>query len=166
MRKIRYRIVEYNADFKQFMEYSYNLHNSNFIKLIFGAYKKIFFINFFLYIKMASNYYQKHKEKLQKNRAKDMKVFLRKKQKNSVIKIFHTKKSKMQLSKDEIIIQHIINNYFFEDPGTINFFISWISPWNIKKLRIFNEFKDFFTIKIFLIFFCCSSLLQKPLLLT
>ena len=77
---------------------------------------------------MASNYYQKHKEKLQKNRAKDMKVFLRKKQKNSVIKIFHTKKSKMQLSKDEIIIQHIINNYFFEDPVTINFFISWISP--------------------------------------
>ena len=28
--------------------------------------KKILFINFFLYIKIANNYYQKHKKKLQK----------------------------------------------------------------------------------------------------
>ena len=28
MKAIRYRIVEYNADFKKFMKDSYNLHNS------------------------------------------------------------------------------------------------------------------------------------------
>ena len=32
--------------------------------------KKILFINFFLYIKIANNYYQKHKEKLQKESRK------------------------------------------------------------------------------------------------
>ena len=38
---------------------TYNLHN------LFKAYK-IFFIIFFLYIKMTNKYYQKHKEKLLK----------------------------------------------------------------------------------------------------
>ena len=56
MKKIKYRIVEYNSGFKQFIKYSYNL------KSILG----IFFIIFFLYIKMTTNYYQKHKEKLRK----------------------------------------------------------------------------------------------------
>ena len=32
--------------------------------------KKILFINFFLYIKIANNYYLKHKEKLQKESRK------------------------------------------------------------------------------------------------
>ena len=27
MKKVRYRTVEYNSDFKQFMKYSYNIHN-------------------------------------------------------------------------------------------------------------------------------------------
>ena len=30
MKKIRYRIVEYNVDFKRFMKYLYNLHNSSY----------------------------------------------------------------------------------------------------------------------------------------
>ena len=36
------------------------------LKLIFELYKKVFFIIFFLYIKVANNYYQKHKERLEK----------------------------------------------------------------------------------------------------
>ena len=39
MKKIKYRIVEYNADFKKFMKDSYNLH-THIIKLIFETYKK------------------------------------------------------------------------------------------------------------------------------
>ena len=41
----------------------YITHNLN---VFFEAYEKILFIIFFLYIKMTTNYYQKHKEKLRK----------------------------------------------------------------------------------------------------
>ena len=74
------------------------------MKLIFKACKeiiKIFFIIFFLYIKMTNNYYQKHSEKkhvenikiflkkkktkVRKRLEKDFKILLKKKKKKSVI---------------------------------------------------------------------------------
>ena len=56
-------------DFKWFIKYSYNLHKLNELKLNFKAYEKTnktFFKFFFLYMKMTNKYYEKHKEKLQK----------------------------------------------------------------------------------------------------
>ena len=44
---------------------SYYLRNS-YVKVYFKAYTKYFLQIFFLYIKMTTNYYQKHKEKLRK----------------------------------------------------------------------------------------------------
>ena len=38
-------------------------YKTHILKLIFEAYKKIFFIIFFLYIKMTNKYNRKHKEK-------------------------------------------------------------------------------------------------------
>ena len=50
-------------DFKLFIKYSYNLRN---FKACKKANQKFFFIIFFLYIKMRTNYFQKQKEKFQK----------------------------------------------------------------------------------------------------
>ena len=54
------------------------------IKLIFKVYKKLikcFFINFFLYIKMANRYYKKTKQQKdsEKRLLKDIKIFVKKK---------------------------------------------------------------------------------------
>ena len=53
------------------------------IRLIVEAYKKTnkrFFLQLFcLHIKMTNKYYQKHKGKLKKKHAKDIKMFLKKK---------------------------------------------------------------------------------------
>ena len=43
MKQIKYNIVEYNSDFKPFIEYLYNLHNSlhnSYNKVNFSTYKK------------------------------------------------------------------------------------------------------------------------------
>ena len=47
-----------------YLHNSYYLLNSHFKVYFFEAYKKIFFIIFFLYIKMVNKYYQKDKERL------------------------------------------------------------------------------------------------------
>ena len=43
MKQIKYNIAEYNSDFKPFIEYLYNLHNSlhnSYDKVNFSTYKK------------------------------------------------------------------------------------------------------------------------------
>ena len=58
------RIAEYKKYYIMLISsYSRNTHT---IKLIYEAYKNIFYKLFFLYIKMTNKYYQEHKEKLQK----------------------------------------------------------------------------------------------------
>ena len=61
IKRIKYRTLENNADFKRFMKYSCN----SYTKIVFKAYKK-FFIIFFSIYKMRNNYYQKHKDRLKK----------------------------------------------------------------------------------------------------
>ena len=61
IKRIKYRTLENNADFKRFMKYSCN----SYTKIVFKAYKK-FFIIFFSIYKMRNNYYQKHKVRLKK----------------------------------------------------------------------------------------------------
>ena len=56
----------YDADFKQFMKYSYSSCSKDNFKSL-----KVFFyiyIIFFLYLRNANKYYQKYKEKLRKKR--------------------------------------------------------------------------------------------------
>ena len=67
----------YNADFKQFMKYSYSSCSKDNFKSI-----KVFFyiyIIFFLYLRITNKYYQKYKEKLRKKTWKIPESFWRKK---------------------------------------------------------------------------------------
>ena len=77
------------------------------VKLIFKAYnktEKIFVYNFFLYVKMKNNYYQKHKEKLPKEaRVRYQNLSDEKKRKSTNmlvgdIEIFLTKKKKRSVN--------------------------------------------------------------------
>ena len=81
---------------------------SHMVKLIFKAYEKsdeIFFIIFFLYIKMLTGYYQKTKKGFQKKLVKSTKIFLKKKTKStnmllSYMEIFLKKKKKKKCPYD------------------------------------------------------------------
>ena len=69
------------------------------IQLIFKVHKKtdkIFFHNFFIYIKMLTDYYQKNKESFQKRLLKGTKIFVKKKK---------TKKANMLMSDIEIFLK-------------------------------------------------------------
>ena len=70
---------------------------------------KIFFINFFLYIKMVNKYYQKHKEKLQKeSRERYQNLSEEEKEKNSIImnvvRIFMKNKTKRNWVNEKLLL--------------------------------------------------------------
>ena len=107
----------------------------------------VFYNFFFVYIKVANKYYQKHKEKLQKEgRERYENLSEEEKEKKSisiivnVIRIFLKKKSKRKLSIWEIYIYYIRDNFrldswiFWGGPGAIFFHGLVLEIWKIFRI--------------------------------